>query len=407
MGLTDMAWGSLRRAAGRTVFLLLVIVFSVTTLTVMFSVTGAMRTEIGDAFDQTGANILVLPQASRRFSYAGLALPATSVREQYLPEVSAETVRSIKNRESIAIVAPKLLAIVETPQGRATAVGVRFPAELRLKKWWRIRVSRATLLHGESMPARQTDYAPAYPPLGVGPTQVLLGAQVAGRWQKDVGDTVRLNGRAFEVAGVIDPVGSDEDRAIWVDLRVLQELTGNTGRVSLIEVAALCNTCPIEEIVKQVAEKLPGSRVTAIKEAVEARRAVVDRFGHFALALAVTAGMLGALAVALVLLGSVRDRTRDIGIMRALGFRQGHILALVYLEAGTLGLAGGLLGSFLGNVLARVLGPSLAGMRVAISLDPLLFAVGVGGAVLLSLLAGTVPAWQAARIDAVRALRFL
>ncbi|MDI6823304.1 MAG: ABC transporter permease [Bacillota bacterium] len=405
MGLADIAWGNLRRTAGRTAFLLLVVAAGVATVTGMFGLTGAMRRAVGDAFDQIGANILILPRAGRRFSYAGVALPAAAVKEQYLAEASTEAVRSIRNRDSIAVVAPKLLALVRSQDGPVMAVGVRFPAELRLKRWWRIRVARA--VGGQAPQDSDTGYAPAHPVPSVLPTQVLLGARVAERWQKDVGDTVYLDGRAFQVAGVIDPVGSDEDRAVWMDLGVLQELSGKRGRVSFIEVAALCNSCPIDEIVSQISEKIPGAQVTAIKEAVAARRAVVDRFGRFALALAATAAGFGFLAVALVLLGGVKERTRQIGIMRALGFGQRQVLAVFYLEAGLVGLAGGAAGSVLGGAVARLTGPSLAGVKLPTSVDPLLLVGGVAGAVLMALLACTVPAWQGARVDPARTLRFL
>ncbi|HHY94884.1 MAG TPA: ABC transporter permease, partial [Firmicutes bacterium] len=209
MGSSEIAWGNLWRHKGRTVFLLLLVIFSVTTVISMVTVTRAMRAEIGNAFDQTGANILILPQQTRRFGYAGVALPSTSVSQSYLPERNTDLVRTIENRESIAVVAPKLLAVLESAQGPVLAVGVRFPAELRLKKWWRVRVLP---------PGPETRYAPVFPPLPVGASEVLLGAQVAQRWQKDVGDTVQLDGQSFRVAGVLDPLGSDEDRAVWVDL---------------------------------------------------------------------------------------------------------------------------------------------------------------------------------------------
>lgn len=401
MRLADMAWGNLWRRKGRAVFLLLTIVFSVSTATTMLTVTRSMRAEIGDAFDRAGANVLILPEASRRFSYAGVALPAASVASSYLPESSAAAIRTIKNRENVAVIAPKLLAVVNSPQGRALAVGVLFPAELRLRKWWAIRVSRGPAPGGDAR------YAPAFPPLPLGPAEILLGAQVARRWGADVNDVVSIDGRDFRVAGVVDPTGPDEDRAVWMDLGALQGLTHHAGQVSLIEIAALCNSCPIDEIVRQVSDKLPGTRVAAVKAAVDSRRVVVDRFGRFAVGLSVTAAVLGALAVALAMLGSVKERTREIGIMRAVGFRRTHVLAVFYLEAGGLGLLGGGVGSVLGASLARVLGPAVAGMRLAVPWNPVLLGTGTAAAVLLTLAACALPAALAARLDPVRALRLL
>lgn len=398
MTLATMAWANLWRKRGRTVFLVLAVAFSVGTLVSMLSVTQAMRLEIGEAFDQIGANIVVLPQATRRYGYAGVALPGSGADAQYLPETSADLVRTIKNKDNIAIVTPKLLAVVEAQGAPALAVGVRWPAELRLRKWWKVRTSPTGQPDGDGV--AKTGWVP-------GPTDVVLGSQMATKLGADVGDTIVLGQAPFRVIGVLDPLGTDEDRAVWVDLASLQGVAGLEGRISLLEVAALCNTCPIEEIVRQLSAALPGSQVAAIKAAVAARETVVDRFARFAQVLSVAVAALGALAVILTMLGSVRDRTREIGIMRALGFRRGHILSVFYLEAAGVGVAGGLAGIAAGVVLARLVGPAVAGLAVAIPWHPLWLGAGLAGAVGATLLASTVAAVQAARIDPVKALHLL
>lgn len=398
MSLATMAWANLWRKRGRTVFLLLAVAFSVGTLVSMLTVTRAMRQEIGQAFDEIGANVVVLPQTTRRYGYAGVTLPGASGEGRYLPEASANLVRTIKNKDNIAIVAPKLLAVIDTQSGPALAVGVRWPAELRLRKWWMVRASPA---------GKPIEYATPKSGPAPGPSDVILGSRMAAKLGVDVGGIVALGQVPFRVAGVLDPLGTDEDRAIWIDLGSLQGLAGLGGQISLLEVAALCNTCPIEEIVRQLSDMLPGSRVSAVKAAVAAREAVVDRFARFAQALSVAVAALGALGVVLTMLSSVRERTREIGILRALGFRQGHILSVFYLEASVLGVAGGLAGGAGGAALARVIGPVVTGLTVTIPWQPLWLGASVAGALLAMLLASTAAAVQAARIDPVKALRLL
>lgn len=393
-----MALANLGRKKGRTVFLLLIVVFSVGTLVSMLAVTRAMREEIGQAFDQIGANIVILPGAARRWSYSGVALPSASAEGQYLAGSSADVVRTIKNKDSIAIVAPKLLAVVDAPGGPALAVGVRWPAESHLRKWWKVRVTAGGL---------PVAYADPKGNLVAGNTEVVLGSRMAAKLGADVGNGLVLGGRQFRVAGVLESLGTDEDRAIWMDLATLQGLSGLDGRISLLEVAALCNSCPIEEIVAQLSRALPGTKVSAIKAAVTARQAVVDRFARFAQTLSVAMAVLGLGAVVLTMLGSVRERTREIGVLRALGFRTGHVLAIFYLEAAALGSAGGLLGLGAGVALAVMAGPSIAQTAFVAPWRPLELGAVASGAVLAMLGASTVAATQAARIDPVKALRLL
>lgn len=381
MRLIDVTLASLRRRAGKAVFLLLIVVFGVSAVTAMLEVGRVMRVEIGDTFDQIGANIVILPGEAKRYSYGGVALPAGSSGSAHLPEATTATVLTIKNAENIAIVAPKLLGAVDGPSGPVLALGVRFPAELRLRQWWEIPPSAAP-----------------------GPDEVLLGAEVAARWEAEVGEPVTLSGRPFTVAGILPTLGSDEDQAVWMDLAVLQSMTGLAGRTSFIELAALCNTCPIDEIVDQLNGVLPEAKVTAIKTAVAAREAVVDRFAAFTQALSATILALVVTAVGLMTVGSIRERTREIGVLRALGYRRRHILALVYMETGLIGLAGAMLGSALGGAAA---GLGLAGIAGRVVPDPVFMLGAAGVALVVVLGAGTLAAWQAARIDPVRALRLV
>lgn len=395
MSLATMAWANLWRKRGRTVFLLLAVAFSVGTLVSMLTVTRAMRQEIGQAFDEIGANVVVLPQTTRRYGYAGVTLPGASGEGRYLPEASANLVRTIKNKDNIAIVAPKLLAVIDTQSGPALAVGVRWPAELRLRKWWMVRASPA---------GKPIEYATPKSGPAPGPSDVILGSRMAAKLGVDVGGIVALGQVPFRVAGVLDPLGTDEDRAIWIDLGSLQGLAGLGGQISLLEVAALCNTCPIEEIVRQLSDMLPGSRVSAVKAAVAAREAVVDRFAQ---ALSVAVAALGALAVVLTMLSSVRGADARDRHPQGLGVPPGaHPVSLL---SGSVrpgrcrrpGRRGGRGGPGPGHRPAggRSCGDHIVATTVARG--------GAAGALLAMLLASTAAAVQAARIDPVKALRLL
>lgn len=399
MGILTIALNNLRRQRGRTFFLLFSLLLSVTIAVGLYLLTTSMQKEIGDKFDQIGANILVLPAGNRQsVSYAGVSLPGAAVKEALLPEELAARALTIKNRESIAVVAPKLLGILSGDQGKVLGIGIRFPAELRLKKWWQVRITPAD---------QPVQYAPKFPVLELQPDQVLLGAAVAERWQLDVGQVMKLNGRELQIKGIIQATGGEEDRAVWLDLATMQELTGKGKQFNFLELAALCNTCPIDEIVAQLTEKLPGTQVLAIKAAVEARKAVVDRFAAFALGLAGLVLFLGMVMVLLTMSGAVKERTREIGILRATGYRRSHIITIICSEAALLGVLAGIGGFMAGTVLASLGAPLVAGMEVPVPWDPLVALVSIAGSLLLGILAALWPAWRGSNLDPVTALRYL
>ena len=81
-----------------------------------------------------------------------------------------------------------------------------------------------------------------------------------GSWARCPAAPWRSWARTFTVASVLNATGSQEDGLIYADLGVVQGLLGKPGKVSLVEVSALCSTCPIEDIVSQIGDACPARR---------------------------------------------------------------------------------------------------------------------------------------------------
>jgi len=107
------------------------------------------------------------------------------------------------------------------------------------------------------------------------------------------------------------------------------------------------------------------------------------------------------------MLGTVTERRQEIGLFRALGFRQRHIVQIILSEAALLGLLGGVAGWLLGTGAAAILAPRLAGVAALVHWDPALAVGAIGGALLIGLGASLYPAVSAARLDPTVALRSL
>jgi putative ABC transport system permease protein len=116
---------------------------------------------------------------------------------------------------------------------------------------------------------------------------------------------------------------------------------------------------------------------------------------------------IGALVVLTSMLGAVAERRQEIGLFRALGFRQRHVMRIILGEAGLVSLGGGLLGWLLGMGAAVVLAPRLVDLAVPVSWNPWLAIGAIGGAVLVGLVGSLYPAISAARLDPSTALRSL
>jgi putative ABC transport system permease protein len=233
-----------------------------------------------------------------------------------------------------------------------------------------------------------------------------LGSDAAKTLNVMSGEEIELNGETFKVAGVLDQTGSQDDALIFAPLKKAQKLLGKEGRITLVEVAALCSGCPIGDMVVQIAEKLPDAKVSAIQQVVESRLHALDQFRRFAFGVAAVVVFIGALIVFVTMMGSVNERTTEIGVFRAIGFRQSHIMRIILLEAFLVSLLAGLLGYAAGMGAAKFALPAMAEGKNALLVWDTTVAFGsVALAMLVGTLASLYPALHASRLDPTEALR--
>jgi len=223
-----------------------------------------------------------------------------------------------------------------------------------------------------------------------------------------VGGHLKIKARRFSVSGILKPTGSQDDQLVFARLATAQSLFDKGGRVSMAEVAALCQDCPIEEMVKQISDALPGAKVMAIQQVVKGRMETLGHFKKFSYGISGVILLIGSLVVLVTMMGSVRERTDEIGIFRAIGFRKRHVMQIVFLEAAIVSGLAGILGYLLGwGVTKAAVLFFIEGHSGFVPFNLEL----ASGALILALLIGLVssayPAIIASRLDPNEALRAL
>jgi putative ABC transport system permease protein len=382
--LSTVAFGNLRRRSSRAAFLVAGLLIGIATVVTLLTLSRALTAQAQNQLETYGANIVVAPRTDDlSLTYGGVALGGVRLQARDIRQADLSRIASIPNRKNVAVVAPELLGAVKVRGAQALLLGVKPKDEFRLKKWWTL-VGRPPAAGDE----------------------LVAGSSAARRFGLRAGDTVALDGRDFVVTGVLLPTGSQDDQLLITELGAAQRLLGKPGRVTLVQVAALCSNCPVEKIAAQLGDVLPGTQVTAMQQVTKNRMHALDVFRAFSWVVAGVIIAVEALVVFVTMMGSVNARTREIGIFRALGFRRGHVTLLVLIEAAVASVVAGVLGYLAGMALSYVLLPFFAkGGEVGISWAPPLAAGAVLLAVLIGSLGSLYPALHASRLDPTVALR--
>ena len=194
---------------------------------------------------------------------------------------------------------------------------------------------------------------------------------------------------------------------IFASLPAVQDLLEKPGELSLIEVAALCKDCPVEDIVAQIAEGLPHAKVTAVQQSVRAREETVGRLGRFSAAVSAVVLAIGALLIFTTMTGSVVERTREIGVLRAIGFRKTHIIRGLVIEVAVVSVLGGVLGWAAGTLVSWAALPYFAETEVGLELRPVLVPLAITAALLIGVLSSLYPILRASRLDPSEAVRYV
>lgn len=386
MKLHNISINNLRRRKAKMAFLTIGLVVGIATIVTLVTLTKSMSGDIERKMDEFGANILITPQQNGlAMNYGGISLGGVSFDQKEILESDLAAIHSIKNSENISAVAPKVLGGLQVGKQQVLLVGVQFDKELKLKQWWQI--------FGAAPKAKD---------------EVMLGSEAARVLNLMTGDSLELKGEKFKVTGILDETGSQDDSLVFVELAVAQRLLNKEGRINLVEVAALCSGCPIGDMVLQIAEKLPSAKVSAIQQVVEGRLKALDQFRRFSYAMAGVVIFIGSLIVFVTMMGSVNERTTEIGVFRAIGFRKSHIMRIILLEAAIVGVLAGVLGYAAGMGGAKLALPFMAESKQAPLVWDSLVAFGsLGLSLTLALLASLYPALHASKMDPTEALRAL
>lgn len=374
-----------------------------------------LQQEVSTQLGQLGTpTITVSPGASRAFVFQGpggteavarfsRSSSASSTNQQPLTDQDVRVIRGVTGVKSIdTLISGSVHVIYASENGTARMTGVD-PAA------WNA-IDKPSLAQGRTLSVSDSNAI------------VIGGGLASGFFKRPLGlnQVVSIEGKSFRVVGILN----DSSTSIYAPIKAASAVIpdATAGQYDQIVVSAV-DSANLTAIANSITAALTNSRHKTASTrdfsvdtstAFQSNRAsITSSLTSFLTAIALVALLVGAVGIANTMFTSVLERTKQIGIMKAIGARNADILRIFLLYAGLIGLIGGVLGIMLGSVLSGVL-PSLFGSQAGVlsifsrssaTLSLKSIALALGLSVFIGVASGLVPAIQASRLRPVDALR--
>lgn len=366
---------NMARRKTRTGLTVFGIVIGILALTVMGSMSEYFNTLIDNAAKLAGSNIIVSPKSN---DFTSLLTPGDQRR--------LERVAGVK--ETIPIATDTLEELSGVSFGGQDIV-FGMPPENSTQVFPGVTLEKGRWLE------RGDEYV------------VVIGSKTASKRKLDLGDKIVYHDKDLTVVGIMNETQTTPDNAVLTPLTTVRRLLKSPDLVAAYYVVPID---PVEATAtaERIRNTLTDVTVQTPKEAVDQTRQALAIFNVIFLSGAFLAVFVGGLAVINTMIMSVNERRHEIGLKKAIGAPDREIIVEYLTEATVIGFIGGLIGLLLGwglaNLLNAVTTQALGGASI-FNLTPRLAVISVTFAVLLGALAGFLPAWNAARLDPVKALR--
>jgi len=237
------------------------------------------------------------------------------------------------------------------------------------------------------------------------PREIILGKIAAKNMKKKVGDTMTVSGSTYRVVGIYETGTSFEDAGGVLDLQEAQRLFKRPNQVSFFYIK-LKDLGQADAVKQQVENRFPQVSVSKSSEFAD-KTNDMQTFRGMANALSFLSVLIGGVGIMNAMLMSVYERTREIGTLRALGWRRRRVVGMIAREALVLSFLSGLVGIVCGVGLGALIGLEQSmGSYLKPTYTSALFVQAMLVALVLGSVGAIYPAWRAANLSPIEALRY-
>ncbi|MCE5214721.1 MAG: ABC transporter permease [Methanobacterium sp.] len=239
-----------------------------------------------------------------------------------------------------------------------------------------------------------------------GENEVIIGKRAAERSGKTIGNNITISNQTFQIVGIFETGNFQDDSGIVMSLDKLQNLTGDSGKISLILVKAE-NGTDTSKLANTIQNKYPNELTTSTSlSGMERMNEGLNVINTAVWGISLLAILIGGIIAVITMMKAVSERTREIGVLRAIGWSKKRIIKMIIGESILLSLIAIVIGIIIGISVVEILSSThmLPGLQPSFSV--LLFLKGIVVALLLGIIGGIYPAYRASKLEPTEALRY-
>ena len=365
-----MIANSLLRRKARMAIALLAVAIGATIISGMITVYKEVPEQMGRAFRAYGANMLILPGGDQ-------------------PVIHEDTIANVRKTLSdyeIVGITPFLYDTLLVNHQTVMAGGTDFAVLQEVSPYWQIRGDWPT----------------------PGEKDILLGAEFAQKLRVSPGDTVTVSGGEgtivsdYRVSGIVR-TGGNEENFVFVPLGELQSIKNRPDEISLAQVSVVAGQEDLARAEAKIRADVPGTEPQLVKQIAQSQDTVLGKLQALVLIVTIVVLVLTLICVSTTMMAIVTERRKEIGLKKALGADNRHIVAEFFGEGCLLGALGGVLGSGFGYLFAESVSVNVFGRGIEFSATIVVVALIMS--IFVTCVASLLPVRIATNVDPAIILR--
>jgi len=395
---------SISKRKSRVAMAIVAVVMGASIASALLSISIDIEGKIATELRNFGPNLVVSPKTDTiTLSVGGMDLGSVEESEQaYIEEADLDTIAEIEYSENVRGIlgmAPYLFGVVAVKDTDVVVAGTWFDQVMAINTWWSVRgewiyerSDSNSAMIGESFAEK----------LGYSIGDDLEAVYTYSLRGEDGNYTIQSQEATYKIVGIIS-AGSDDDERLFINLDAAQNLTMRIDKVNMVQISAVCNACPTDEIAADIEEIIPIVEAKTVKQTAKAEMQLLGKIEVMMMLIATVSLLASAMGVMTTMTTSVIERKKEIGMMKAVGAENNKIAALFLTEATIIGAIGGLIGLVIGYFLAQIIGQSTfqSAIQMHWSVIPITLLLSIG----IAVLASSIPVSRALKIEPAQVLR--